>query len=132
MRHLRGLSTAISAMLIACTGARSEAPAPEAVAICSSYGFAAGSPGLDACAAKLDPLARAGETSRVRCEAIRQQAPATTAAGGFPTGVGTSAGQSDAAYRFCLSERVPPPVQLQLPGGRTVACQLVETSVQCY
>jgi hypothetical protein len=132
MQYGRGLSVAIAATLLACTAARSEAPAPEAVAICSSYGFAAGSPSLAACAAKLDPLARAGETNRTRCEGIRQQAPAATTTGGFPTGIGTSVGQSDAAYRLCLSERVPPPVQLQLPGGRTVTCQLVETHIQCY
>jgi len=132
MQWGRGLSIAIAALLLAGTAARSEAPAPEAVSICSGYGFAAGSPGLEACAAKLDPLVRAGATNRTRCEGIRQQAPATTTTGGFPTGAGSSIGQSDAAYRLCLSERVPPPVQLAIPSGRTVTCQLVETHIQCY
>ena len=120
------------AALFACTPAPSRGPSAEAASICGTYGFAPGSQGYDACVAKLDPLARAGEVNRTRCEGIRNQAPVMTTTGGFPTGYGNSVGQSDAAYRMCLSEQSPPPATIDLPGGRTARCQLVETHIQCY
>ena len=132
MRCGRAFSVAVVAMLLACTPTPPAGPAPEAVAVCSGYGFPSGSPGFSACMAKLDPLARAGDANRAQCEAVRRQAPAMTTTGGFPAGFGSSVVQADAAYRLCLSERVPAPVQIQIPDGRSVTCQLVETHLQCY
>ena len=120
-------------MLVACAPA--EAPGGherDAISICGSYGFAAGTPEFESCATKLDPLAHAEQANRTRCEAMRQQAPTMTPTGGFSGGYGSSIVQSDAAYRICLTERTPPPVQLQIPPGRTATCQLVQTHIQCY
>jgi hypothetical protein len=134
MKYGTHLSLALlAATLLACTPA--EAPgehAREAVSICESYGFQTGTPAFETCATKLDPLARAGQSNRTRCEAARQQAPTMSPTGGFTGGYGSSIAQSDAAYRICLTERVPPPVQLEIPAGRTATCQLVQTHIQCY
>jgi hypothetical protein len=134
MKYGTHLSLALlAATLLACTPA--EAPAEharDAVSICGSYGFAAGTPEFESCATKLDPLASAEEANRIRCEAIRQQAPTMTPTGGFTGGYGSSTVQSDAAYRICLTERTPPPVQIQVPPGRTATCQLVQTHIECY
>jgi len=131
MRYGRALSIVVAATLLACTATPPAGPAPEAVAICGGYGLPSGSQAYGACIAKLDPLARSGQANRARCEGVRQQGQAMVTPGGFPTGFGNSV-QGDSAYRLCLSEQVASPVQIEVPGGRTATCQLVETNIQCY
>jgi hypothetical protein len=130
------LNTVVAASLFACapqtTGSAPRGDQlPDAVSICASYGFASGTKSFEACAAKLDHLIQVHETNERRCEAARQDALRTTPSGNLAGGFGTSWVNADAAYQFCLNERAPPPVQLELPNGQAVTCEQIENHVHC-
>ncbi len=132
-RCCSGIVLIIAAFVAGCTEPASRAAHySDSVLICSNYGFASGTQSFESCTAKLDRLIRDHEANERRCETARQEALRTTPSGNLSTGFGPSVTNANAAYSFCLNERVPPPVQLELPNGQAVTCQQVENHVHCY
>jgi hypothetical protein len=124
------------ASLLACTSltqgpsSRSE-HSPESISICTRYGFASGTESFDSCASEMGRNLQAYQDSEKRCEAVRQEALRTTPAGTFSSGFGTSMANAEAAYRMCLSEKTPLPINIELPNGKAVTCQRIENVIQC-
>ena len=101
------------------------------MSICTRYGLASGTESFDSCATELDRNLQAYQDNEKRCEAVRQEALRTTPAGTFSGGFGTSTANAEAAYRMCLSEKMPRPVEIELPSGKAVTCRRIENVIQC-
>lgn len=128
------VATMISATaLLACTPALGPTSrvdhSPDSVSLCSNYGFASGTQAFESCTAKLDRVIDDHEANERRCQ---MRAQTMTPPSTFPSGFRGQLTNPDPDYRLCLSEHVPPPVQLELPSGQTVTCQQIESHVHCY
>ena len=128
------MTVVVSVVLLACAAQSPSAsgPSTETYSICTKYGFVPGSDGFASCSAKLSRLIQEPQDNVRRCEGVKQQALRATPSGAFSGGFGSSVANADAAYQQCLDERVPAPVQLDLPSGQIVTCQQIENHVKCY
>jgi len=130
------LLVAASAGLAACASQTSGAAPSEAAAeshsICGKYGFTPDSEAFASCSTRLSRLIRERQESEGRCEAVRQQLLKPTPTGTYSSGFGTASAEADAAYRVCLGEHPPSPVQLNLPDGRVVTCEQFEGDLFCH
>ena len=107
-------------------------PSSESYSICSKYGFVPNTEALMSCLTKVSRLIREHEENERRCEGVRQQLLRPTPLGTFSSGFGTAVADANAAYRLCLNDHVPSPVQLELPSGQTVTCQQIDADLYCY